>query len=171
MLHSFKVERGDRANCDGSLVYLNGIFYGTTLHGGDIGRGFGTVFEMDARGNEAVLHSFGGRNDGAFPLAGLAVVDGRALWNDNGRRGPVRENRMNAFRAACAPTATGYYKCGTIFSIARSGRERVVYRFKGDPDGANPEAALTPAGGVLYGTTKDWGGEADYYGTIFRIFP
>ena len=64
----------------------------------------------------------------------------------------------------------GYYKCGTIFSIARSGRERVVYRFKGDPDGANPEAALTPAGGFLYGTT-DWGGEADYYGTIFRIFP
>ena len=84
LLHSFKVERGDGANPNGSLVYLNGIFYGTTLHGGDIGRAFGTVFEMDARGNEAVLHSFGGRNDGAFPLAGLAVVDGELYGTTTG---------------------------------------------------------------------------------------
>ncbi len=169
LLHSFKVEPGDGANPAGPLVYLNGIFYGTTLHGGNIGRGFGTVFEMNARGNEAVLHSFGGRNDGAFPSAGLAVINGELYGTTTGGGTSPRKSN-ECISSGLRPDGDGYYKCGTIFSIARSGRERVIYRFKGDPDGANPEAALAPAGGVLYGTT-DWGGEAAYYGTVFRIFP
>jgi uncharacterized repeat protein (TIGR03803 family) len=41
---------------------------------------------------------------------------------------------------------------------ARAGSETVVYSFKGEPDGANPLAGLTNAGGTLYGTT--------YYGGI-----
>ena len=40
-----------------------------------------------------------------------------------------------------------------IDAEARSGDERVIYRFKGGADGLFPEATLTSFGGVLYGTT------------------
>lgn len=169
LLHSFDVEAGDGSNPAGTLVYLNGIFYGTTLHGGDIGRGYGTVFEMNAQGIEGVIHSFGGRDDGAFPSAGLTAVRG-VLYGTTSGGGTSPRKSNECISSGARIDRAGYYKCGTIFSITRTGRERVVYRFKGDPDGANPESGLTLADGVLYGTT-DWGGEADYYGTIYRLFP
>jgi hypothetical protein len=46
----------------------------------------------------------------------------------------------------------------------------VIDRLRGDPDGANPEDALTNVNGVLYGTTR-WGGASTYYGAIFRLLP
>jgi hypothetical protein len=33
----------------------------------------GTVFKLDAAGNETLLHSFTGGADGAYPYAGLAM--------------------------------------------------------------------------------------------------
>jgi uncharacterized repeat protein (TIGR03803 family) len=169
VLHSFKVEPGDGYNPAGTLVAIDGILYGTTLHGGDIGQGYGTVFEMDTRGVEGVIHSFGGANDGAFPAAGLTSVQGNLYGTTTGGGTSPRKSN-ECISSGVRINRAGYYKCGTIFSITKAGRERVVYRFRGDPDGANPEAALTLAGGVLYGTT-DWGGDSSYYGTIFRIFP
>jgi uncharacterized repeat protein (TIGR03803 family) len=57
-----------------------GNFYGTTEFGGDpsctlLGTqiGCGTVFKLDTSGQESVLYRFKGKNDGAFPMAGLVM--------------------------------------------------------------------------------------------------
>ncbi len=69
----------DGASPAGDLVFANGLFYGTTIHGGDVGSGYGTVFEMDPAGDVTVLHGFGLADDGAFPFAGLVEFHGRHL--------------------------------------------------------------------------------------------
>ena len=60
--------------------------------------------------------------------------------------------------------------CGTVFAIAPSGAESVLYSFKGYPvDGDYPDAALLDVNGVLYGTT--YGGGANDDGTVFPLSP
>jgi uncharacterized repeat protein (TIGR03803 family) len=49
----------------------SGNIYGTTYFGGEFDAG--TVFKLDARGNETVLHSFTGGSDGAYPFGGLII--------------------------------------------------------------------------------------------------
>ncbi len=58
--------------------------------------------------------------------------------------------------------------CGTVFTITLSGKEKVLYRFKGRSDGANPSASLLAVRGLLYGTTEYGGGKVDG-GTVFEI--
>ncbi len=57
---------------------------------------------------------------------------------------------------------------GTVFKIAASGAESVLYTFKGGNDGAHPAASLTNVDGVLYGTTFS-GGDANGDGTVFKV--
>ena len=57
--------------------------------------------------------------------------------------------------------------CGTVFDVTRFGREHILYRFKGQPDGAYPVAKLLLFNGALYGTTESGGTNND--GTVFRI--
>jgi uncharacterized repeat protein (TIGR03803 family) len=158
LLHSFGVHKGDGENPAAPLVYYQGVLEGTTLHGGTLGQG--TVFEITTGGTELVLHSFGAGADGAFPDAGLTELHGElygtTLGGGVGQRGSGQ----------CISLG----RCGTIFKLDKFVAEHVVYRFTGDPDGANPEAPLTQAGGILYGTTY-WGGASNYYGTIFRLAP
>jgi uncharacterized repeat protein (TIGR03803 family) len=66
----------ERDGCpDGGQPYGNlvrdgqGNLYGTTYYGGAYG--LGTVFEVTPSGEETVLHSFGGEQDGGHPAAGL----------------------------------------------------------------------------------------------------
>jgi len=58
------------------------------------------------------------------------------------------------------------YNCGTVFSITTGGTETVLYSFKTENDGANPEAALIDVAGTLYGTTYSG---AYGFGTVFSI--
>jgi uncharacterized repeat protein (TIGR03803 family) len=168
VIHAFGVTSGDGENPAGKLLFYNDVLYGTTLHGGTFGRGLGTVFEMTIGGAEAVLHDFGSGTDGALPAAGLIQVKGE-LWGTT-TGGGVSPRKSSQCISSGVTRMVGYYRCGTIFRIDKFGTERVAYRFIGDPDGANPEAALTDAGGILYGTTF-WGGSSNYYGTIFRLLP
>jgi uncharacterized repeat protein (TIGR03803 family) len=57
--------------------------------------------------------------------------------------------------------------CGTVFQLDASGKETVLYRFKGGSDGANPIAGLVNVKGVLYGATQLGGANGD--GTIFKV--
>jgi uncharacterized repeat protein (TIGR03803 family) len=168
VLHSFGVKSGDGRNPAGKLLYVGGAgLYGTTLHGGTAGRG--TVFAMTTSGQEAVLHSFGTGTDGAYPYGGLVEARGTIYGTTTG--GGVSPKHANGCISSGAHAATSYFRCGTIFKIRPfGGSEAPVYRFTGNPDGANPEAALTVADGVMYGTTY-WGGSSIYYGTIFRVIP
>ena len=58
---------------------------------------------------------------------------------------------------------------GTVFKIATSGKETVLYRFQGEPDGSNPHGTLTNVRGALFGTTT-YGGTGGA-GTVFEIAP
>jgi uncharacterized repeat protein (TIGR03803 family) len=63
-----------------------GNLYGTTTRGG--AHSLGTVFKVDAVGNETVLHSFTGKNgDGAVPYAGLAMDSQGNLYGTTSRGG------------------------------------------------------------------------------------
>ena len=50
-----------------------GNLYGTTFYGGKYG--VGTVFKIDRRGHETVLHSFSGGKDGQYPYSGSLILD------------------------------------------------------------------------------------------------
>ena len=135
----------------GSLIDVNGTLYGTTRNGGTYD--LGTVYSVSMSGAEKVLYSFTGRDgDGAGPVAGLINVNG-TLYGTTLSGGKNR-----------------YGQPGTVFSITTAGKERVLYRFRGeyDDDGAAPTASLIEAKGVLYGTTSS-GGHYPTGGTIFRI--
>jgi len=162
VVHSFGVKSGDGENPSGPLVVVNGEFYGTTLHGGRPG-GFGTVFAMSPTGSEDVLHAFVAGSDGAFPVAGLLAVGGELYGTT--MNGGLVEKRSGA--CLTGPSSLGGATCGTVFKINAFGQENVIYRFRGYPDGANPEAGLTDVDGALYGTTA-WGGSHVYFGTVFR---
>jgi uncharacterized repeat protein (TIGR03803 family) len=158
-----------RAGADGfapaaDLLDVNGDLFGTTSAGGDgknCGGGCGTVFKVSPNGAHTVIYRFKGAPDGAAPFAGVIDVGG-VLYGTTQSGG--------ARKAACFPG------CGTVFRVNPDGTaEKVIYRFKAGADGAQPIAALTAAGGVLYGTTE-YGGTRTHYcaigcGTIFSVTP
>ncbi len=104
------------------------------------------------------IYRFKGNRDGAYPLAGLVVVNG-ALY------GTTLQGGSSSFHCI------GLRGCGTVFEISTSGKERVLYRFKPKPDGQRPEASLTLVNGSFYGTTSA-GGTCDTgegCGTVFQV--
>ena len=152
VLHNF-AGGTDGSQPEGNLVELNGVLYGTTEYGG--ANNDGTVFSVTSAGAEKVLYSFKGGMDGATPmLAGLLVADGALYGTTNAGGDP-----------SC------HYQdivgCGTVFKVTTAGNERVLYRFRGRPDGACPSSWLIDVNGVLYGTTN-FGGTYDN-GSVFQL--
>ena len=60
------------------------------------------------------------------------------------------------------------YDAGTVFGMSTAGVEKMLYRFTGGSDGANPAAGLINVNTTLYGTTS---GNCIYpdAGTVFKI--
>lgn len=71
-----------------------------------------------------------------------------------------------ALIARAPATGTGF---GTVFSLTTTGTERIVYRFAGGTDGADPYGRLLYLNGTLYGTT--YAGGANNAGTVFALTP
>ena len=111
------------------LTALNGSLYGTTQWGGS--KAYGTVFEIDAAGNERVIYRFTGGSDGMYPVGGLIAVDG------------VLYGTTSAGGNGCTTGPGGVPGCGTVFSVTTSGKERVLHRFKWGSDGVCPVGDLT----------------------------
>ncbi len=61
--------------------------------------------------------------------------------------------------------------CGTVFAASTSGKERVLYKFKGGMDGWEPCCGLTVLNGTLYGTTYGGGGSVcdNGCGTVYSV--
>jgi uncharacterized repeat protein (TIGR03803 family) len=160
-LYSFR-GRPDGQKPAARLIPFNGMLYGTTSAGGIrcLLAGCGTVFAISTSGAEKVLHRFGGRPDGADPLAELATVKSLLFGTTNSGGAVCRNYRANS-------------GCGTVFSITPSGTEQVMYRFKGTPDGARPDGPPIDVRGTLYGTTSSGGMkcEVDRFGcgTVYSI--
>ncbi|HLY01868.1 MAG TPA: choice-of-anchor tandem repeat GloVer-containing protein [Candidatus Cybelea sp.] len=160
VLHSFCsiASCKDGAYPVANLINLSGTLYGTASYAGadcSSGENCGTVFAITMSGKAHVLHSFGGSGDGHYPDAGLLNVNGSLFGATGFGGGPE------------CPRSGG---CGTVFAIATSGTETVLYSFEGrkSRDGANPYAGLININGALYGTTA-FGGAHDGSGTVFAI--
>lgn len=138
-----------------------GNLYGTTAGGGS--HGSGTVFALDALGQETVLYNFTGGYDGQNPVAGLIRDAEGNLYG------------MTSFgglpSSACGQN--GGLSCGTAFRISASGVFHVLYQFSGGTDGGNSYSGLIFGKGGLYGTTLYGGNLAcnppHGCGTVFQI--
>ncbi|MGB8907605.1 MAG: choice-of-anchor tandem repeat GloVer-containing protein [Candidatus Cybelea sp.] len=163
VLYSFNTHAYDGRTPEGRLVGVKDMFYGVTFRGGThyncgSGQTCGTVFSVTPDGTERVIYSFKGisKGDAEFPQAGLTALNG-VLYGT-------------------API--GGAKGGSVFSVTRSGDERIVFGFKGPPYtyGATPLASLTADGGALYGTTQNGGAGGSTCGgggcgTVFKVTP
>jgi uncharacterized repeat protein (TIGR03803 family) len=79
-LHVFQGSPGDAAWPSGGLLFINTTLYGTSLLGGsgncESSAGCGAAFAVDTAGNERVLYSFKGGEDGEQPSGGLISENG-----------------------------------------------------------------------------------------------
>ena len=134
----------------GGLIRDNNL-YGITFAGGDFScemTGCGTVFRINRKGVQIVLHAFGSFGDGKTPNAGL-----------------VRDESGNLHGTTVFGGAYGY---GTVFKLAATGHESVKYSFNGAANGSEPYGGLyRDAEGNLYGTTSQGG--VYNYGTVFKV--
>jgi uncharacterized repeat protein (TIGR03803 family) len=163
-LHSFSpmdaitaTNAGGAIPCAG-LVLSNGTLFGTTLAGGNGGRG--TVFSLQTNGGDfTVLHHFTATDavtrtnaDGASPAAAL-TLDGPVLYGT---------------------ASAGGNGAGTVFSLNTSGTQfTTLHRFGAvsatgtNAYGAFPVAPALKLGQFLYGTA--YGGGPGGAGTAYRI--
>ena len=140
----------DLSDPKAGLVERNGTMYGTARGGGGQ-KHYGGVYSLTTSGVEHVLHRFDGApNDGAIPYGKLTLVNGVFYGTTLGG---------------------GSHDSGSIYSITPSGKERLLYSFKGGAnDGAAP-IALTLLDGTLYGTTVNGGDSScgNGCGTVFAF--
>jgi len=142
-LHSF--DGGDGAMPWAPLIRdSSGNLYGTTYNGGS-GGGYGVVFELSAAGAYSVLYNFTGLNgDGEHPIAGL-----------------YRDSAGNLYGTTVYGGNTNCRDCGgggTVFRLAPSGEETVLFKFPNATGPSQPWAPVTMDGsGNLYGATYDGG--------------
>jgi uncharacterized repeat protein (TIGR03803 family) len=148
-IYSFK-SGADGARPAARLTTMGGMLYGTTQYGGTYGGG--TVFVLKPGGGEKVLHSFGASyTDGREPLAGLVAVNG-TLYGTTSVGGAYDHV---------------YGGGGTLFSVTKTGVEKIVHSFGSLGDGLRPLSDLLNLSGTLYGTTE-YGG-ANGAGTVFSL--
>jgi uncharacterized repeat protein (TIGR03803 family) len=159
VLHTFRGAPNDGAAPWGALVRDGaGNFYGTTTSGGS-GRGFctnyggcGTAFKFNKSGKKIWLHSFTFPK-GWSPESGLLRDASGTLYGTTYGGGD---------------TSCDSIGCGTVFRLSATGKETVLYKFKGNPDGMFPteQPLVKDPSGTFYGTTG-LGGEYGL-GSVFK---
>jgi len=150
VLHRFTGGADGRNPYGGLTRDAAGNLFGTTAGGFIDGTPpFGNVFMLDRTGKLTVLYNFQGGNDGAFPTGGL-----------------IRDASGNLYGVT---DEGGAFQFGTVFKVDKTGKETIVYSFRGTPDGENPlyENLVMDANGNLYGTT--YGGGTSNQGTVFKV--
>ena len=151
VLYSFTGKPDGASPRAGVIRDAAGNLYGTTYGGGAFS--CGSVFKLDAAGNETVLHSFR-RNaqDGGFPLSGLIRDAAGNLYGTTYQGGP--------------------HDNGTVFKLDTAGNETILHNFwlLETNNGAYPGGSLLmDAAGNLYGTTEIGGFLGGGAGTVFKI--
>lgn len=126
-------------------VVLSGILFGTTYDGGD--GDFGTLYKINALGQETVLHKFTGGSDGCGPTALTA------------------DSKANLYGVT---DIGGCNSSGTLFEFDTAGNFTTLVGF-GGAVGANPQSLIFDSQGNLYGTASDGGSNGD--GTVFELSP
>jgi uncharacterized repeat protein (TIGR03803 family) len=104
------------------------------------------VFKLDANGKETILYRFKGNAARKFPVGNL-----------------IRDTAGNLYGTT---TQGGAANVGVDFTLDATGKETVLYTFKGKSDGKTPTAGLVrDAAGNLYGT-MEYGGAS---GAVFKL--
>ena len=137
---------------DSTPVEVSGSLYGTTTFGGTLG--FGTIYKIDARGKETVLHSFMGESDGCGPSPGLTSDSKGNLYGVTDGSG-------------CNGSGTSAYELDT------AGTFTVLYEFIGFV-GGNPNLLTFDSQGNLYGSAETGGSSnqcSGGCGTVFELSP
>ena len=157
VLHTF--ENGSDGGFPESALVMDtaGNLYGTTVAGGPTGGctnqnppGCGTIYKIDAKGNETVLYGFAGP-DGSDPSAAL-----------------LRDSKGNLFGSALTGGVYGY---GNVFELTSAGKFRDLHDFTGSgADNGYPYDGLAEdKSGNLYGTTEWHPAGSNTFGTVFEI--
>jgi uncharacterized repeat protein (TIGR03803 family) len=140
----------DGSSPEGSLIYLDGMLYGTTNGGGIVC--CGTVFKSTTSGNESPIYSFKTLPDAQSPRGALTADHGVLYGTAMGGK-----------------TCGEYFQSGTIFAVTTAGVERVVHLYPCRPL-YYPSPTLLLFDGALYGTTYE-GGNKYGNGTAFALTP
>ncbi len=141
------------------LTAIGGTLYGTTTGGscGFSGGKCGSVYDISPSGQIHVDHTFSG-SDGGYPWSNLVSLNG-VLYG-------------TTYEGGNGCVISG---CGTLYSIDKTGTERVLWLFGGNNDGAKPVGKLAVLNGEIYGTTQAGGNyncAAPYgCGTVYRFDP
>jgi len=144
--------------------------YSATVFGGTVNAscpsGCGTAFRMDPgpKPQPAVLYSFGGGSDGAYPYASLTMDAAGNLYGTTYSGGG---------------TGCGGAGCGIVYKLSPPYgqlNETILYAFQGGSDGANPESSVVvdSTTNYIYGTTSAGGGKGcngGGCGTVFELSP
>ena len=121
-----------------------GNLYGTTHNGGSAD--LGTVYKLDAAGNETILHSFTNLADGQLPFAPVALDTAGNIY------GASQNGAANA--------------SGVIFKLDPAGDFKALFTFD-YTDGSNPNGVILDPAGNLFGSTA--GGGAGEQGVVFKL--
>lgn len=146
LLYSFgRSSKDGRYPSASMLMDSKGNLYGTTQEGGAFG--FGTIFKLEDN-EETVLHSFAGNpTDGQYPVQGL-----------------IQDSSGNLYGAT---ELGGTFNDGTIFELAASGHERVIFSLTGNAGGNYP------FGGVVRDSVGNFYCTAAYgsneFGVVFKV--
>jgi uncharacterized repeat protein (TIGR03803 family) len=169
VIHEFSGGSDGAAPMGGLLAGPNGVFYGTTVEGGDMSCetvGCGTVFELiPASGTyqERVLHAFGeSARDGLNPYDSLIAGSDGSLYGTTQFGG---QHGFDGIAYKLTPSDRGF-----TYSI--------IYEFRVRHGGEYPAAGLTiDPSGALYGTASVGGrfdspGECgEGCGAVFKLTP
>ena len=172
--------------CDGGAPAGNllvnattGVLSGTTTLGGDptgcpqggYEQGCGTVFQLTqptppaTTWTEALLYTFGPPQDAMLPSYNLAAPPGGA---------PIFGTAFSGASSSFACFPESYTGCGMVYVLqppkppATAWTLGTMAVFAGDNGGGPNGVILSPAGGLLYGTTYE-GGLSGGFGTVFQV--
>jgi len=157
VLHAFTGGSDGQSPSTDLILDTMGNLYGTTygvLDGGGTLTNCGTVFKIDKKGQETILHHFHDNPDGCNPLTGHLIFDGSGnLYGttDMGGAAPLKLGR------------------GTVFKLNLATHKlTLIYTFSGLSHGARPRGTLVRnAAGTIFGTAFDGGTHG--FGAIFKI--
>lgn len=144
VLYSFEGGATGYSPNGGLLRDASGDLYGTTAAGG---AGNGVIFKFSASGNETLLFTLPQAASGFNPNSGV-----------------IRDSSGNLYGTA---GEGGHNGDGTVFEIAATGNAKVLYSFKGTPDGAGPLGLARDSEGNFYGATAS-GGASDQ-GAVYKL--
>jgi len=151
-IHVFNNADNGGITPEAAVVLAGNTLYGTATYGG--ANSYGTVFSLNTESlHFAILHTFTGGKDGAFPFGDL-IVSGNTLYG--------------------AANGGGTFGYGTVFSLSTNGSNFAsLYSFTGGSDGAfPPQGGLLLWSNTLYGAAAFGGSNGigtNGFGTVFSV--